>query len=131
MLREIGLRRARVFGLASVGLIVILQAINSFGCDKHDVGGYLKVLALLAIPMSPALLALFTTNPLRAVGASALFAPWLVLAYYTDCISPYEGGGASMIYVVVFMYGFATAVIGALASGPLFRVLGIRVRSEP
>jgi len=31
-----------------------------------------------------ALAMLLTANPLRAVGACLLFAPWLVLAYYTD-----------------------------------------------
>ena len=32
-------------------------------------------------------------GPLRAVGACLLFAPWLVFAYYTDCVRPYQGGG--------------------------------------
>ncbi|MDQ8020484.1 MAG: hypothetical protein REI94_01495, partial [Moraxellaceae bacterium] len=68
-----------------------------------------------------------TANPLRAVGACLLFAPWLVFAYYTDCVQPYQGGGASMIYVAVLLWGSLSSLAGAVLSGPLMRLLGIRV----
>jgi hypothetical protein len=128
--RGITRNRAQVIGVSAIGIVVLLQAVNSFGCYEHDFTGYLKSLAFISVPMLPALVALFTRNPLRACGASALFAPWLVLAYYTDCIRPYTGGGASMIYIVVVMYGLATALLGALVSGYVLRLFGITVRSE-
>jgi hypothetical protein len=114
----------------AIGIVAIMQAINSFGCYKHDLLTYTKTLGFIAIPMLPALVGLLTANPLRAVGASALFAPWLALAYYTDCVRPYTGGGASMIYVVVVMFGFATALLGAALSGYFFRYFGLSVRSD-
>jgi hypothetical protein len=56
-----------------------------------------------------------------------LFAPWLLLAYYTDCVRPYSGGGASMIYVAVFMWGTVTSLIGALITSSVTKGAGIEV----
>ena len=126
--RSITRQRAQVLGLAAIGIVVILQAVNSFGCYKHDFTVFLISLGFIAIPMLPALVGVFTANPLRAVGASGLFAPWLALAFYTDCIRPYAGGGASMAYVGVVTCGFFTALLGALVSGFVLRLIGIEVR---
>lgn len=117
--------RARVFGLIGIVGIALLQAFNSFACYGHDLPGYLGALAFIAVPMAPALIVLFTKNPLRAIAASLLFAPWLAFAYYTDCIRPYQGGGASMIYVAVLMYGLPCTLAGALLGGPVLRGMGI------
>lgn len=129
--RSISLQRARGLALAAIGAVVVLQAINSFGCYHHDLPAFGQALAFIALPMLPALVALFTRNPLRSVAASALFAPWLLFAYYTDCIRPYQGGGASMVYVAVLMYGFATALLGAVLAGWVLRRLGIAVVVPP
>ena len=107
--------------------MLLLQAFNSFACYGHDLRGYLGALGFVAIPLLPAVFALFTKNPFRAVGAALLFAPWLLFAYYTDCVRPYQGGGASMIYVAVLMYGLPCALIGALLAGPVLRGLGITI----
>ena len=56
-----------------------------------------------------------------------LFAPWLVFAYYTDCVRPYQGGGASMIYVAVLLWGTPCAIVGALLTGPVMRLFGVSV----
>ena len=117
--------RARALGLVAVAGVGLLQAFNSFACYDHDLLGYLGALGFIAIPMLPAVVALFTKNPLRAVVASLLFAPWLLFAYYTDCVRPYQGGGASMIYVGVLLYGLPCALIGALLAGPALRGIGI------
>ena len=102
-----------------------MQAFNSFSCYGHDMPAYLRALGFVAIPMAPALVAVITKNPLRAVAASLLFAPWLLFAYYTDCVRPYQGGGASMIYVAVVMYGLPCTLLGALFAGPALKGLGI------
>ena len=82
----------------------------------------------LVVPLTPAVISLFTANPLRAVGACLLFAPWLDLAYYTDCVRPYSGGRSSMIYVAVLLWGTPSAfLVGALLTGPILRLLRIRV----
>jgi len=97
---------------------------------KHDLEGVLVGLAFIAIPMLPAIISLALPNPLRAVGASAFFAPWLVLAYVTDCVLPYSGGGASMIYVAVVIWGTPCAILGAFVAAPMTKGLDIEIQ-EP
>ena len=121
----IPLARARVLGFSAILGVALLQAFNSFGCYGHDFPAYLGALGFIAIPMAPALVAVFTKNPLRAVAASLLFAPWLLFTYYTDCVRPYQGGGASMIYVAVVMYGLPCTLLGTLLAGPALKGLGI------
>lgn len=123
--------RAFLFGIGSICAVLMLHAINSFGCYKHDFGTFLETTAMfLGAPFLPALVSLAFPNPLRTVGACALLAPWLLLAYYTDCIRPYSGGGASMIYVAVLLWGTPSAIVGALITGPVIRGLGIEVKQQ-
>lgn len=120
-------RRALTLAVLAILAVVALQAFNSFACYKHDFLAFVGSLGFIAVPMLPAFVTLPTKNPLRSVAASLLFAPWLLVAYYTDCIRPYEGGGASMVYVVVVMYGFVTALVGAVLAGPVLSRLGFQV----
>jgi hypothetical protein len=121
-------KKAALSGIAAILGVVGIQAFNSFACYGHDALTFLMVLgSFVAIPLVPALISLVTANPLRAVGACLLFAPWLVFAYYTDCIRPYAGGGASMIYVAVVLWGTPSSIVGALITGPVTRALGITV----
>lgn len=125
---NISRRKARWIGLAAIGAVVLLQAFNSFACYHHGLNGFLSsTVFFVGIPLVPAFVSLVLPNPLRAVVACAFFAPWLLLAYYTDCVAPYEGGGASMIYVAVLLFGTVTSLIGSLIAGVLFRGLGIEV----
>lgn len=110
-----------LIGLAAIVLVVALQTFNSVACYRHDLVTWAVSLLFVAVPMLPALLALLSPQPLRAVGASLLFAPWLVYAYYIDCVKPYAGGGASMIYVAVVMYGLPSALAGAALTAPVLR----------
>lgn len=128
---NIEINKARALGAAAIAGVLLLQAFNSFACYQHNLSTYLEVTAFfLGIPLLPAALALFMRNPLRAVGACALLAPWLVLAYYTDCVLPYEGGGASMIYVAVLMWGTLTSLIGFLFTPWITRRLGIEIAEQ-
>ena len=91
---------------ASIMAVLLLQAFNSFACYKHDLLTFLlSTVIFLTIPLLPAIVSLALPNPLPAVGACALFAPWLLVAYYTDCVRPYSGGDASMIYIAVLLWG--------------------------
>lgn len=120
--------RAKTYGVVAILGVVAMQAFNSFACYGHGLPELLFVLGtFILIPLSPAVISLTTSNPLRAVGACLLFAPWLGLAYYTDCVRPYTGGGASMIYVAVLFWGTPCSIIGALVTGPVTRVLRISV----
>ncbi|MDR7070839.1 hypothetical protein J2X02_003710 [Pseudoxanthomonas japonensis] len=79
-------KQAVVAGVIAIACILALQAFNSIGCYEHTLVTFVQVLGMfLLVPLLPALMSLFTANPLRAVGACLLFAPWLVFAYYADC----------------------------------------------
>ena len=119
--------KAIVLGLVSITGVALLETFNSLACYKHDFGHFLSAMLFIGIPMLPALVSLATGNPLRAVGASVFFAPWLVFAYYVDCIVPYQGGGASMVYVGVILWGFPSAAVGALMTGPVLRMFDVQV----
>lgn len=121
--------RAALVGAASIGIVAVIQVFNSVACYKHDWEGMLAGLAFIAIPMLPAGISLALPNPLRAVGASAFFAPWLVLAYVTDCVIPYSGGGASMSYIAVVIWGTPCAILGAFVAAPIARRLGIEIQA--
>jgi hypothetical protein len=122
-------KQAILAGLAAIAGVVLLQAFNSATCYEHDLVSFLMAAGFF---LSPALLiatvCLFTANPLRAVGSCLLFAPWLVFAYYTDCIRPYEGGGASMVYVLVLLLGTPCAFLGALITGPVMRLFNLSIK---
>lgn len=76
------------------------------------------------IPLFPAVMYLFTSNPARAIGAALTVIPFYLMAYHTDCVLPYQGGGASMIYVVVIFFGTPAALIIGFFSGWLIKISG-------
>jgi hypothetical protein len=124
-------RKALLLGLCAVSIIVLIQAFLSFSCYRSTIYQFLGALMILAIPMAPALIALFSSRPLCAVGASLFFSPWLLLAYNTDCVAPKSsGGGASMIYVIVIGAGLITAAIGALITLPIANDLNGNSKSK-
>lgn len=107
-------RYAMYGAVLSIIAVIVLQAFNTFVCYKESFLVFLITLCtFVAIPMAPALYFIFNRKPVHTIGASLFFAPWLIVAYYTDCVLPYKGGGASMVYVAVVLYGFPSAVIGA------------------
>lgn len=120
--------RARHIGLAAIVGILLLQALIGFGCYKQDIAMFITGIAwFLAIPLLPAALSLLRQNPLGAVGACLLIAPWMLFAYYIDCVKPYAGGGASLAYVAVLLYGTPGSILGALVTPWLADKIGITV----
>jgi len=121
-------KSAVAIGITAIVTILVQQAFNSFSCYMHSVTSFLTVAGVfLVVPLLPALFSLVTANPLRAVGACLLLSPWLGLAYYTDCVRSYMGGGASMIYVAVLLWGTPCSLMGALLTGPVLRFVDIKV----
>lgn len=121
-------RHARYIGSTAIAGVVALQAFNSFACYNHDLSAFLCATAVfVGIPLLPALISLATRNPLRAAGSALLFAPWLIFAHYIDCGRPYSGGGASMIYVAVLLWGTITSLIGALITNAITKNLDIEI----
>jgi hypothetical protein len=124
---KISKRRAICLGASSIAIAICVQLFNDFACYKK---GILETIAFLwfpAIPLVPAIISLKSNNPLRAITASLCVIPFYWLAYYVDCVQPYQGGGASMIYVAVIFYGTPLAVLGAFITGPICRVLKIEI----
>jgi hypothetical protein len=118
-------------GICAIVAVVALQGLNSAMCYHNDLREFVEGLLFFVAPtLAIAVFTLFTRNPLRAVVACVCFAPWLLFAYYTDCVRPYTGGGASMIYVAVLFCGVPSAALGAAVAGPVLRRLGIKVASR-
>ena len=125
-------RQARALGGGAILLVVALEVAGRIACGGRDFGSLGIALAFLLIPLSPALVALLTPNPLCAVAAAAPVAGWIAYAIYFDCVRPYQGGGASLVYVGVWFYGFMSATVAAIAAIPLLRLSGVRVSgTEP
>ncbi|MBK7665797.1 MAG: Na+:solute symporter [Sterolibacteriaceae bacterium] len=115
-------------GAGAIVVVLLLQAFNSFACYRMDFATFLSTTAMFVVPaLIPAFVCLALPNPLRAVVACLFFAPWLVLAYVTDCVFPYSGGGASMIYVAVLLWGTPCALLGALLGTRIARRFGFQV----
>lgn len=128
---NISYNQASQLGIGAVCAVFALQAFNGFSCYQQDVVTFLWSTPLfVGFPLLPAFAALWQRKPLGAVGACALFAPWLLMAYYEDCIRPYSGGGASMTYVAVQFYGVLSSMLGAYITKPLTRLLGIQVQPK-
>lgn len=125
---QITRKRALYIGISAIAGILLLQAFIGFGCYGQDLIMFITGIAwFLAIPLLPAVLSLLRANPLGAVGACLLVAPWMLFAYYIDCVKPYAGGGASLAYVAVLLYGTPGAILGALITPWLTKKAGLEI----
>jgi hypothetical protein len=119
--------QAVALGALAVMAVVALQAFNSFACYQHDFQSFVDATVQFVAPaLVVALVCLAFPNPLRAVVACAFFAPWLVIAYFVDCVSP--GKDASLIYVAVLLWGTASALVGAFLGARVATGMGFRIK---
>jgi hypothetical protein len=109
---------------------VCVQLFNNFACYQHDLAEALTTLWFPSIVLIPSIIYSFTDNPLRSVISSLVAILLYLFAYYVDCVRPDSGGGASMVYLVVVIYGTPLAAGLGLLAGPLCRWLGIRVSRD-
>ena len=124
---QISYRTALLSSLLGLALVVAMQAYSGLTCYAQTWDVFLMGMFVL-IPVIPALIALFTRNPLSALGGFLAFLPWLIYAYYVDCMLPQTGaGGASLIYVVVFLYGAASCLLGVLLVAVLMWLMQVKV----
>jgi hypothetical protein len=123
--------QALASGIVATVVVLLLQALNSFACYRMDFPAFLSTTAMFASPaLVPALVSVTLPNPLRTVVACIFFAPWLMLAFLTDCVLLYSGDGASMIYVAVLLWGTPCALLGALLGARIARRIGFQIH-EP
>ena len=113
----------------ATAVVVAVQAYAGVTCYEQTLSMLLTSMGMFVlIPVIPALIALFTRNPLSALGGFLAFLPWLIYAYYVDCMLPQTGaGGASLIYVVVFLYGAASCLLGVLFVAVLMWLMQVKV----
>jgi hypothetical protein len=111
--RLLKLVNAKKVGLAALAVCFAIQSL--YGLIKCDSGVATFWLATL-VAQIPAVAWLANRNQYPAAVAAAviiqLFCLW---ANSMEC-KPYAGGGASMAYVVVFLYGWPTSTVLALLS---------------
>ena len=128
-LMQISYRTALLSSLLGLALVVAMQAYSGLTCYEQTWDVLLTNIGIFVmVPLIPAFIALFTRNPLSALGGFLAFLPWLIYAYYVDCMTPHTGsGGASLIYVVVFLYGAASCLIGVLFVAVLMWLMQAKV----
>lgn len=69
----------------------LLHSLNGFACYHQSPKEFaFAFLVFVATAVLIAPIAVFTANPPRAALASAFFRPWLLIAYYTDCVAIYH-----------------------------------------
>jgi hypothetical protein len=113
-----------VVALCSIALPLGFDAFTRVACY----GGYGWADLFILVPSLLIALGLIaTSNPLRSVGAAVGFTAALAYAYHSECVRPYEGGGASFIGLIMFFaVPFCTGA-GAWLAETLSMVLRIKV----
>ncbi|WP_341909793.1 hypothetical protein [Polaromonas sp. YR568] len=100
----------RIPGLAAISALFMLQAIyGQFFCDGR-LAGFLWVTLILMVPIA---IGLTLSGSTAAIAMCAALLPFILWANAVEC-RPYEGGGAAMAYVVVFLYGVPTSIASAM-----------------
>ena len=115
-------------GIAAILTVASMEFVFALTCGASlDAENVAMRSGWLLLPLSPALLALLTPNPLCSVAAAIPVAIFIGYGYYIDCIHSYQGGGASMIYIAVWFYGFLCSAAAAILAIPLLRLARVRV----
>lgn len=108
--------RSVIFAWISIGLAIGCQLFNDLCCYEKTLLESLIWMWFTLIPVVPAAFFMFAKKPIAAIGAALVVIPFYAMAYYSDCILPYQGGGASMVYVIVIMFGTPVAIATGLLS---------------
>jgi hypothetical protein len=104
----------RVPGAIGIAALFAFQSIYESMLCGGGVFGFWVVTGTLAVPIA-VVLALMGSRPTLAMCATLV--PFILWANAAEC-APYQGGGAAMAYVVVFLFGVPTAF--AIAAGVAF-----------
>ena len=106
-------KTAMSLGAASIAGLLLLYGFASTSCYKPSIVDGVIAFSIFAGPgLLVAIVGMLSRNPLRAIGASLGIGLWIFLAYYTDCVMPYQGGGASLSFVGVLLWGTPSAIAG-------------------
>jgi hypothetical protein len=100
----------RLLGLAAItGLFALQSAYEYFLCGG-GLTGFWVVTAIVAIPVA---FALAISGSAAALAMCLILVPFILWANAAEC-RPYQGGGAAMAYVAVFLYGVPISIASAV-----------------
>jgi hypothetical protein len=105
------LLESRRLGLGAIAGLFTLQSIYEYFFCGGGLAGFWLVTAILAVPV---VMALGISGSAAAVTMCAVLVPFILWANAAEC-RPYQGGGAAMAYVVVFLYGVPASIACAVA----------------
>ena len=98
----------RKASLIPIGLVIIVQSIYGLLLCETEFWLFAIITAIILVPA-------FLWQYQGSVGGSFGYClgvlPWLVWANHTECVAPYQGGGARMAYVAVFIWGVLSGLI--------------------
>lgn len=111
------IRKPKTLAWMSIGLAICFQLFNDVACYEKTITEIALWLWFALIPLIPAVVFISRNQSIHAIAAALAVIPFYLFAYYADCVMPYEGGGASMVYVVVLMFGTPVAIVAGLLAG--------------
>lgn len=119
---------ATKFSIGAFLLIFLMYSLYSFSCGKTSFSEFISTGFIFICPslVIPSVFLIFKRTLVAAVGTLFVL-PWLMLAYYVDCIMPYQGGGASMLYLGILFWGPPSAIAGMIITGFLIRFKKIEI----
>jgi hypothetical protein len=106
-------KSAERIGLAALALAlgcVVFTRINCFGFDS--LWAVLADLLVFGPSLIGGVACASTSKPLRAIGAAGGLILATGFAYYSECVRPYEGGGASFIGLALLVVVPACTLVG-------------------
>jgi hypothetical protein len=115
------MRKLKTLAWLSIALAICFQLFNDVACYEKSISEIALWFWFPLIPLVPAITFARQDKPVNAIAAALVIIPFYLFAYYADCVMPYEGGGASMVYVIVVMFGTPVAIISGLLTGYIAR----------
>ena len=95
--------------------VAAVYSIQSYYSLRHCGQQFYGLWGATSILLIPALLFALGGRPRSTVGACIAITPFIVWANDAECVALYQGGGAAMAYVVVFIFGIpASLIVGAV-----------------
>ena len=113
--------------------IVLATAVYFLYQSSCSGGGLIQAILAFwfpAIALVPALVFLFTSNPLRSIGSALAAVLLYSFAFYVNCTRNDPASASTMTWIVTIIYGTPLAALLGLATGPLTRVMNIHIKEE-
>jgi hypothetical protein len=120
------LRRKVAVNIALCALLIPIgfDVFTRFDC--YGGYGWFDIL-ILGPSLLAAVICSLLVNPLQGVGASLGLTAALAFAYNSECVRPYEGGGASFIGLIMLFVCPISTAIGAFIFETLTMVFRLKI----